>query len=47
MGASGESVTKNLVTRLMNKAGFLSRRRGNEMMYSIYVGKGATIDNNG
>lgn len=45
MGAPREEVTKNYVTRLMNKAGYIARRRGNEMMYSVYVGKGATIDN--
>ena len=45
MGAPREEVTKNFVTRSMNKAGYISRRRGNEMMYSVYVVKGATIDN--
>lgn len=45
MGAAEETVTKNMVTRSMNKSGYLARRRGNEMMYSLYVGKGATMDN--
>lgn len=45
MGAPQESFTKNFVTRYMNRAGFISRRRGNEMMYSVYIGKGATVDN--
>lgn len=45
MGAPREDVTKNFVTRSMNRAGYIARRRGNEMMYSVYVGKGATVSN--
>lgn len=45
MGAPREEVTKNFVTRSMNRAGYIARRRGNEMMYSVYVGKGATVSN--
>lgn len=39
----GHAVTKNLVTRWMNRAGFVAKRRGNEMVYSVYVGRGATF----
>lgn len=45
MGAPQEPITKNVVTRCMNKAGFTCRRRGSDMMYSVYLGKGATVDN--
>ncbi len=45
MGAPQEPITKNVVTRCMNKAGFTCRRRGSDMMFSIYIGKGATVDN--
>lgn len=45
MGAPREDVTKNFVTRSMNRSGYIARRRGNEMMYSVYVVKGATVSN--
>jgi putative DNA primase/helicase len=46
MGAtSQEPMTKNIITRYMNKAGYISRRREGMMVYSVYVGKGATVSN--